>query len=93
MEINIDFGALQEGQSGCQRAAGNMQTKLDDLKSNLQPLISTWTGGAAEAYQVHQKAWDQSAVKLQEILAKIGIALGTATEAYQQNESKSAGSW
>ncbi|MGW0523325.1 WXG100 family type VII secretion target [Crossiella sp. NPDC003009] len=93
MEINIDFGALQEGQSGCQRAAGNLQTKLDDLKANLQPLVTSWTGAASESYAVHQKAWDASATKLQEILAKIGIALGTATEAYQQNESKAAGSW
>ncbi|MBP2476188.1 WXG100 family type VII secretion target [Crossiella equi] len=93
MEINVDFGQLAEGQSSCQRVATNMQTKFDDLKQNLQPLITTWTGSAAEAYQQHQTAWDQSFEKLREILSKTAIALGTAKDAYQQNESKGAGSW
>ncbi|MCO1576467.1 WXG100 family type VII secretion target [Crossiella sp. SN42] len=93
MEIKVDFGLIQEGQTGCQRAATNMQSKLDDLKANLAPLVATWEGSAAEAYKGHQEKWDRSAQKLQEIINKVAIALGTAHEAYQGNEQKAAGSW
>ncbi|WHT18880.1 WXG100 family type VII secretion target [Crossiella sp. CA-258035] len=93
MEIAVDFAQIGEGQAGCQRAATNMQSKLDDLKANLAPLVATWEGAAAEAYQARQKEWDQSAEKLQAILNRMGIALGTARDAYQQNEQSAAGSW
>lgn len=93
MEIKVDFGLIQNGQSGCQRAATNLQTKLDDLKAGLAPLVATWEGSAAEAYKQHQDKWDKSAAKLQEIINKVAIALGTAHDAYQGNESKAAGSW
>ena len=70
------------------RAEG--QAELDQLESYLKPLIQTWEGAAQEAYYAAQREWDKAAANMQEITAKMGMAVNAANEAYQAGERRNA---
>ena len=92
-QIKVDFGALSSAAGDISSQAGKIQSELDNLKSRLSPVIAQWEGGASESYQVAQQAWDESAAGLQQVLAQIGSAVASATEAYQAAEAKNRGRW
>jgi early secretory antigenic target protein ESAT-6 len=91
--IKVTFGELQAAAGSINTNAGRIQTALDDLKTFLAPLVSTWTGNAAEMYQQHQNKWDQAAGDLQAVLSAIGIAVGRAAEDYMDGERTNAARW
>lgn len=85
-EIKVTFGALEAAGGNITSAATKVQTSLDDLKSYLQPLVSTWTGEAQTTYLQLQQKWDQAAADLQQVLHSIGVAVHTANSAYNAGE-------
>ncbi|MCP2260204.1 early secretory antigenic target ESAT-6 [Streptoalloteichus tenebrarius] len=93
MEIKVTFGALSQAQSDISSTANKIEGQLESLKSRLQPLVSTWEGDAAAAYNEHQRKWDEAAADLKQVLNQIGIAVGHALEQYQDAERKNASRW
>lgn len=91
--IKVDFGALSSAAGDIGGQASKIQSELDNLKARLAPVIAQWDGGASENYQAAQRAWDESAAGLQQVLAQISTAVAAATEAYQAAEMKNAGRW
>ena len=89
-EIKVTFSALAAAQTDIQATFGRIQTQLDDLKRFLAPMVATWTGQAAESYQVTQRKWDTSAADLSVVLDQIGKNLGAANANYQSTESANA---
>ncbi|WP_028926900.1 WXG100 family type VII secretion target [Pseudonocardia acaciae] len=92
-EILVTFGEIAAAQQNVASTAQRLNAQLDDLKRFLAPMVSTWTGQAAEDYQVKQRQWDTSAADLNQVLAQIGIALGHANDGYQQVERANASRW
>ena len=92
-EILVTFGEIAAAQQNVTSTAQRMNAQLDDLKRYLAPLVATWTGQAAEDYQVKQRQWDTAAAGLNAVLARIGVALGQANEGYQQVERANASRW
>ena len=92
-EIKVTFGALASGQTDIKATVGRIETQLADLKKFLTPMVSTWTGQAAENYQLTQRKWDNSAKDLVEVLNRIGIELGKANSTYQEREKANAARW
>ena len=89
----VTFAELANAAQTIQSASNNLNSKLDDLKSQLTPIASTWTGSAADNYQVQQKAWDSAQQDLNAVLKAIGGAVEAAHEAYQQTETANTQSW
>ena len=89
-QIKVTFGQLQATQEHTQQTVASMNSQLQDLKSYLAPLVSTWEGQAAENYNAKQRQWDTAANDLNEVLAAIGRALGSVNEGYQSTESQNA---
>jgi early secretory antigenic target protein ESAT-6 len=92
-EVRVTFGEIEAGRTNVAQTANSVQQTLDDLKQFLAPLVATYTGAAAEAWQVKQGEWDRAAADIQQVLANIGVALGTANDAYRQAESANAQRW
>ena len=90
MEIKVNFGQLSQGASDLQQTASKIQQELDELESMLKPLVATWEGSAQEAYRAAQEEWDKAAMNMQEICAKMGMAVNAANDSYQSGESKNA---
>jgi WXG100 family type VII secretion target len=89
----VTFAELANAAQTIQSTSNNLNSRLDDLKSQLTPIASSWSGTAAENYQVQQRKWDQAQADLNQVLQAISKAVESAHDAYQQTESANAQSW
>lgn len=92
-EVQVNFGAMQQGVSDIQARYNGIQATLDDLKSYLAPMRATWSGSAKEAYDAKQRQWDQSAADLQAILQSVGTALNGAHDDFHAGETRNTNMW
>lgn len=91
--IKVTFGELASGQSSIATTSKSIQQQLDDLKSFLQPMVSTWEGEASTQYMAKQAQWDQAAADINQVLHQISVTLGNTNDNYQQTESSNAARW
>ena len=91
--IKYNFGLIEGARADIQTTHNNYTGKLEDLKSYLAPLVASWEGDAATAYQAAQHKWDVAATDLNQVLAAIGTAVGAGNEGMQQAERSAASSW
>ena len=89
-QIKVTFAQVQATQEHAQQTVTFMNNSFSDLKSYLAPMVSTWSGQAAENYNAKQAQWDAASRDLNEVLAAIGRALGAANEGFQTTESQNA---
>lgn len=82
-EIHVDFGSLQAGEQGIRSNYAKLTATLDQLESDLQPMINTWSGAAQESYLVCKKQWDDAAQALAQVLQNVGRAVGEAHANYE----------
>ena len=92
-EIKVTFGVLDAARDDVAGTARRINTKLDDLKRLLAPLVATWDGQAAEEYRRTQRQWDNAAADLTAVLGQIGVALGSANDGYRQTEHVNVARW
>ena len=91
--ILVTFSALSTASADCGSTAGQMNQQLDDLKSYLAPLVSTWTGEAAEQYRNLEAQWERSAADLTAVLNQIQKALDAAHQNYVSAEQAATKLW
>jgi 6 kDa early secretory antigenic target len=89
-EIKVDFGQLSQAADDLGQTANKIQQELDELENFLKPLVATWEGSAQEAYRAAQEEWDKAAKNMQEITAKMGMAVNAANDSYQSGEKRNA---
>ena len=89
-QIKVTFAQVQATQEHTQQTVASINNSLQDLKSYLAPMVYTWEGQAATNYNAKQAQCDQAANDLNEVLAAIGRALGSANEGFQTTESQNA---
>ena len=70
-QIKYQFGAIQAAAADINSTSARINGQLDDLKAQLQPMVSTWEGESSIAYQEAQARWDQAAAELNQVLATI----------------------
>lgn len=92
-EIKVTFAALNTAQGDVSATAGRITEQLADLRRFLAPMVTTWSGLAADDYQAKQRQWDTAAADLTAVLARIGVALGAANESYREVENANAARW
>ncbi len=92
-EIKVAFESLQAGQAGIHRTYSSLVSTLEDLENQLKPMISTWSGGAQEAYLTCKQEWDTAAANLSQVLNGIGQAVGQAHDNYQAAEQAARNNW
>jgi 6 kDa early secretory antigenic target len=92
-EIHVQFEALQSGEQGIRNNYAKLTATLEQLESDLQPMISSWSGAAQESYLACKKQWDEAAVALSQVLNSIGQAVGQAHENYTAAETAARGNW
>ena len=49
--IKYGFGEIEAAAGDIQATSGRITTLLDGLKAQIQPMVSTWEGDSATAYQ------------------------------------------
>ncbi|QPK83574.1 WXG100 family type VII secretion target [Corynebacterium qintianiae] len=93
MTIKYEFGQLAGAAGDLRASVAQINRMLDDLKSGLQPMVSTWTGDAAEAYNAHQQKWDAAADDLNVILNNVAEAVEGGNDRMRQVNNAAAQSW
>ncbi|MGH3515917.1 MAG: WXG100 family type VII secretion target [Haloechinothrix sp.] len=86
MSINVNYGALQVASDDIKSTTTQVNGILDQLKSDIAPLVNTWEGEAQTAYREKQAQWDQAAEDINKVLASIGTAVNDALGRYQEGE-------
>lgn len=88
--VKVTYSELSAAQGNITGTVNVVNGQLDDLRSFLAPMVSTWEGSAAENYNALQRQWDTAAAELNQVLAQIATAVGTANDAYNQAETANA---
>ena len=63
-EIKYEFGAISSAAADINATSGRINSTLADLKARLQPMVSTWEGESAVAYNQAQAKWDNASQEL-----------------------------
>lgn len=74
-------------------SAQSLQSRLEDLKAHIAPLVAEWEGEAAQRYAQHQSEWNRAADALQNMLRSVASAAGRGNEAMQAADRAAAGAW
>jgi early secretory antigenic target protein ESAT-6 len=92
-EIHVQFESLAAGQEGIRNNYAKLTATIEQLESDLQPMINSWSGAAQESYLACKKQWDDAAVALSQVLNNIGTAVGQAHENYTAAETAARNTW
>lgn len=92
-EIAVNFEQLQSTQAQIAASGKAIDQQLADLKQYLQPVVSAWTGAAAETYQAKQAEWNAAATDLNAVLIAVGSALTEVENSYRGTESGNRARW
>lgn len=93
MDVQVNFDALSTGHGDVMGVYKALTDTLDQLEKDLNPMVSTWSGGAREAYYQKKQQWDQAAAGLAQILNQIGSAVASSHDNYQAAEKHNTGLW
>lgn len=89
----VTFGAVEQAASDTDSVAAQISQELQDLRTYLQPLVSTWEGTASGDWQSLQNRWNSSADDLNSILKQIASNLRIAASNYVNTENTNASIW
>ncbi len=92
-EIHVQFNSLESGAQAINNVYSRLTGTLEQLESDLKPMISTWNGGAQEAYLACKKQWDDAALALSQVLNSIGKAVQEAHSNYTSAENAATSNW
>jgi WXG100 family type VII secretion target len=82
----VQFGAMQTGQQDLVNSLNNLQSTVDQLDSQLQSHLASWTGSAQQAYLVAKQTWTTAMADMGTVLQSLGAVVGTAGENYTAAE-------
>lgn len=92
-EISYNHAGIAAGVGDLTTAVGTFNSTLDQLRTYLQPLVSTWTGESATAYAALQQQWDTAAADLNSMLGSISLAAGQANDGMHSADRTLAAGW
>lgn len=91
--ISYNHGNIADGVAQINVSVGNFNGTLDQLRTYLQPLVASWTGESAIAYQGLQQQWDTAAAELTSMLGAVAVATGQANDGMHGTDRKLAAGW
>ena len=84
--FRADLSDMQSAAQHVNEVNAQIQSQLSNLLARLDPLASTWQGGAATSFQVLKDRWHQDATQLNAALRAIGEGLAKSHSAYRATE-------
>jgi early secretory antigenic target protein ESAT-6 len=92
-EISVNFESLSSGQDSIKGVYTQLTSTLDQLESDLAPMVASWSGSAQESYLQCKKQWEEAAAGLATVLNQIGQSVGTANDNYMAAERAAKNNW
>ncbi|AZA14273.1 WXG100 family type VII secretion target [Corynebacterium choanae] len=91
--IRYQFGAIEQAAADITSTTGRINSTLDSLKQGLQPMVATWEGESAAAYNQAQQQWDQAAAELNRVLGTIAQTVSQGNQRMNAVNRRAAASW
>lgn len=91
--VHVDFNSLSTGQNDFAAVYQSLEGTLNDLETELNSSLASWTDDAKEAYRTAQDEWNKLSAHLAQVLQKLGSVIGTAHENYTGAEKVNAQMW
>lgn len=89
----MQFGTVEMAGTDIGSAANNLETKLNDMDTQLKPLQADWTGEASEAYIVAKAQWTKAISEMKALLAEIGQQVIQDSQEARSNETRNKNRW
>jgi ESAT-6 family protein len=87
------FGTLEQGQADFQQTYDSLVSEVQMLEAQLRSSRSQWAGPAQQAYYQQQAQWNAAMAHMEQVLAQLGVVVGTANQNYQQAEQAKTSLW
>ena len=84
----VNFGSLSQASGDIQKALKELNSRLDELKTDGSRLAETWEGVAKAAYYERQAKWDAASDHLAGILLQIQVAVDESKADYHDTERR-----
>lgn len=91
--MKYGFGAIDALQGDIGQRVTAVETRLGDLKSQIESVTAIWEGAANEGFRATKAAWEQAANDLNQVLKQIQIAVQQTNADAQATEMKNKGRW
>ncbi|AKK04876.1 WXG100 family type VII secretion target [Corynebacterium mustelae] len=91
--IRYGFGEIEAAAGDIQSTSGRINALLDAIKSQIQPMVASWEGDSAIAYQEAQNKWDRAAAELNTVLATISQTVRSGNDRMSDVNRMAASSW
>ena len=89
--IKVQHGHLETGAADVMKAAKDIEARLDQLESDLNPLKSEWNGHAKLAYDDAKKKWDAAMVEMTTLLQQASQGVDSSNAEYRAADQRGAG--
>jgi early secretory antigenic target protein ESAT-6 len=86
--IKVNYAGLSAASADIQKTAAAINSQLGDLQKFLAPLVATWTGTAADAYQEKQRIWNTAQADQQAVMEQMAKLPLVALERYRAVEMR-----
>jgi WXG100 family type VII secretion target len=85
--IKVDYATIHGAAEDCTSTVKQLETQFQQLKDDLNPLVTTWEGDAKDSYLNAQKQWDDKFEDLRQLLAQVAAVLPQIADGYQGTET------
>lgn len=92
-DLKVNFSTLAGAAADINAGAGQIESTLGDMDSQLQALRANWTGESASAYEAAKAKWTAAITDMRTLLAQIGSAVDTSGQEYQSTERTNTNRW
>ncbi|CAA9372269.1 MAG: protein of unknown function DUF909 [uncultured Nocardioides sp.] len=89
--IQVQHGKLEMGAADVMQAAKDIENRLDQLESDLNPLSSDWSGNAKLAYRDAKAKWDQAMTEMITLLQQASQGVDSSNAEYRAADQRGAG--
>ena len=88
-----NFATIAQASVDIRTTSSNINSTLDQLKSDIAPMTAEWEGESSAAYQDAQRRWDNAAAELNTVLQSVARAVEDANSRMSQINTSAANSW
>ncbi len=89
--IKVQHGNLEQGAADVMKAAKDIEARLDQLETDLNPLRADWNGNAKLAYDDAKKKWDQAMIDMTTLLGQASRGVDSSNQEYKAADQRGAG--
>lgn len=89
--FSVDSDAVLSATASVRATADRLQAETSAMMAQLSHLQSVWTGSASASFQNSVERWRLTQHQVEQALAEISAALGTAGRQYADAELATAG--